>query len=202
MNKIEERLQRVAVESDLGCNVHKLHDVASQALDYDVLVDLGVRGGVSSITMLDATEEQKCRVIGVDPIPCVFPIPARYTYLQTDSVTASSMISGPLFMVFFDTLHIKEQVMAELFHFWPKIRVGGYAAFHDTEWPVDRFEFHLGKSWAQAVDGVNAFFADAGTHIERVHYPESFGMTFIKKLDDWNPTVNGMDEALSVAACL
>ena len=187
---------------DLGPNKAHLFCTAARAVPGDVLVDLGVREGVSSFTMMDATYGQECRVIGVDPAPCGFAAPARYTYLQTDSVSAAAMIEPPLYMVFFDTLHIKEQVMAELFHYWPKIRVGGWAVFHDTEWESWRHDEYLGIVWGHPVEGVNAFFADAADHIVRVHYPESHGMTFIQKMDDWNPVVPGMDAALEASRAL
>ncbi len=191
------------MNDDLGPNKQRLFDVAATAPMDSVLVDLGVREGASSFTMLEATSGQKCRVIGVDPSPCPFEIPERYTYMQTDSVSAAAKIDGSLFMVFFDTLHIKEQVMAELHHYWPKIRVGGYAVFHDTEWG-DKCDHYLGRDWLPPINGVNAFFGDTfgkyfDRHVERVHYPESWGMTFVKKLSDWNPVVPDIDASLEAS---
>jgi hypothetical protein len=109
------------------------------------------------------------------------------------------MIAPPIFLCFFDTLHIKEQVMAELFHFWPKIRVGGWAVFHDSEWPADKRDYYLGTEWGQVIEGIDTFFAVEGEHIKRSHHPDSWGMTFVQKLDDWNPVVPGMDAALEAS---
>ncbi len=101
-------------------------------------------------------------------------------------------------MVFFDTLHIKEQVMAELFCYWPKIRVGGWAVFHDTEWG-DKHDHYLGVDWGQPIEGIDAYFGKDCEHVTRVHYPESHGMTFIQKIHNWNPKVEGMNEALEAS---
>ncbi len=202
----------VNMMDDLGPNKARLFEVASTALPGDVLVDLGVRNGTSSFTMLEATEEQQSRVIGVDCALCPWTFAKdRYQYIHLDSVSVVEHIDGPLFLVFFDTLHIKQQVMAELFHYWPKIRVGGWAVFHDTEWPEDKHDVYLDIVWPQAIEGVKAFFGDVASvrglsakneHVRFDHYPESYGMTFVQKLDDWNPTVDGMEQALEVSRML
>lgn len=185
------------MNDDLGSNKAHLFCSASRAEPGDVLVELGVRDGAGSFTMLEATAGQQCRVIGVDPSVCPFEPPQRYEYLQTDSVTAAAQIGSPLFMVFFDTLHVREQVMAELYHYWPKIRAGGYAVFHDTEWGT-KHDVYLGKEWGQPVEAVDAFFpplVDTENYM-RIDYKGSHGMTFVKKLTAWNPVVPGMDAAL------
>jgi len=187
---------------DLGPNKEHLARVASQAKPGETLVDLGVRGGVSSRVMIDAAKE--CRVIGVDPCErhATVPVDARYTYLQTDSLNAAVFIHAPLYLVFFDTLHIREQVMAELYLYWPKIRVGGWAVFHDTEWPAGKKDFYLGKEWDQAVVGVRDFFRDKPTPVTVTHHSESWGMTFIQKTDDESWRVDGIQEAMMAAEML
>lgn len=187
---------------DLGPNKQRLFSIAEMALGGETLVDLGVRSGNSSFTMLDATKPQGSFVFGVDPAPCPFICPDRYEYFQTDSITAASIIPKEIYLCFFDTLHIKEQVMAELHYYWPKIRVGGWAVFHDTVWPEWKHDEYLGTVWGQAVEGVNAFFKDAHGHIDREDFPESYGMTFIRKKSLWNPTVPGMEEALAASKML
>lgn len=193
----------IRYDDDLGNNKKRLIEVAGTAQPGDVLVDLGVRYGASSAAMLYATVDQGCKVIGVDPDRQMFGQGnERYTYLNTDSVSAAPQIPALLFAVFFDTLHIKQQVMAELHHYWPKIRVGGWAVFHDTEWG-DRRDHYLGQDWPPVMHGIDAFFLIANRHIHFEHYPESYGMTFIQKLDDgWNPNPPGMEEALADSARL
>jgi cephalosporin hydroxylase len=186
------------MNDDLGENKAHLFCTAATAKPGDVLVDLGVREGVSSMTMLAATAGQQCKVIGVDVSSAPDIHDPRYSFLQTDSITAIHMMPQELFMVFVDTLHIKEQVIAELFHYWPRIRVGGWAVFHDTNWPPDKHDTYMGTVWGQAVEGVDTFFADAGDNIVRVDYPESHGMTFVQKRTPWEPylpNISGILEA-------
>lgn len=193
------------MSDDLGPNKARLYEVCAQAKPGDVLVDLGVRFGVSSGVMLDATQDAGCEVIGVDIGDCPFDQPRRYTYVKGDSVSAAGLIPAPLYLVFFDTIHVKEQVMAELFHYWPKIRVGGWAVFHDTAWTPGMEDRFLGKTWEPPMAGVQAFFAGAqflhniqgNPHVAFMHYSESWGMTFVQKLDDWMPEVEGMEQALA-----
>jgi len=190
------------MNDDLGPNKKRLMEVASTAKPDDVLVDLGVRHGASSAAMLYATLDQGCTVIGVDPCEQQFGPRERYEYLRMDSITAAERITAPLFLVFFDTLHIKQQVMAELFHYWPKIRVGGWAIFHDSEWGEKR-DHYLGQDWPPVMDGIKAFFGQPFPNcIHFEHHPESWGMTFIQKLDDWIPNPEGMAEALEDSARL
>lgn len=190
------------MNDDLGPNKARLIEVASTANPVEVLVDLGVRDGASSFAMLNGA--QGCHVIGVDPSVCPFELPERYTYMRTDSVSAAKDIPSPLFAVFFDTLHIKEQVMAELFHYWPKIRVGGWAVFHDTEWG-DKRDHYLNRDWEPPMAGVQAFFAgprfafnvQTNPYVAYEHRPVSWGMTFVQKLAVWMPEVDGMEQALA-----
>lgn len=205
-NSLMERFRAfselVQTPDDLGPNKAHLFFAAAKAQPGDILVDLGVREGASSFTMLAATDPQHCRVVGVDPSPCPFKQPPRYFYVKSDSITAAEKfdaVQEPLFLVFFDTLHIKEQVMAELNHYWPKIRVGGYAVFHDTEWEPWRHDEYLGTVWRHVIEGVNAFFENGAGHTAVAHYPASHGMTFVQKLHDWNPVVPGMAEALEAS---
>lgn len=196
------------MSDDLGPNKAHLYAVASEAKEGDVLVDLGVRFGVSSGVMMDATEDAGARVVGVDVGASPFGINYRYTFLQCDSISASQLIPPPIFLCFIDTIHVKEQVLAELHHYWPKIRVGGYAVFHDTEWG-GRKDHYMGKDWEPPVEAVKAFFglgdlktAGRTTNFEYRHCPESWGMTFVQKLADWNPIVPEMDEALKASKLL
>lgn len=193
------------MNDDLGKNRQHLFRACREAVEGDTLVDLGVRHGCSSKIMLRATEHSGAKVIGVDYENCPIFAP-RYTFLQTDSVTASMMVPEELFLVFFDTLHIKEQVMTELYHYWPKIRVGGYAVFHDTNWPKWKHDVYLGRTWDQPIEGVKKFFHIESylmghfvmtKHIEMHYWPDSWGMTFVQKMDDWVPEVEGMEQALS-----
>ncbi len=191
------------MNDDLGANKAHLFCTAARAEPGDVLVDLGVREGASSFTMLEATAGQECHVIGVDPAPMPFICPDRYEYLQTDSITAADVIPNELYMVFFDTLHIKEQVLAELHYYWPKIRIGGWAVFHDSNWPPNKNDEYLGIVWDQVIDGINAFFGEPGKHmmdpIIRVDYPEDWGMTFVQKNGMYMPDVPGMELALAAS---
>lgn len=190
------------MNDDLGENREHLRAACEEAVSGDALVDLGVRAGYSSRIMLESTEKQQCRVIGVDVSEGPAINSPRYSFLNTDSVTAARMIPAPLFLVFFDTLHIKEQVMTELFHYWPKIRVGGCAVFHDSQWPPDKHDFYLGREWGQVIEGIDAFFGVDNPNVARTHFPDSWGMTFVQKLTDWNPIVEGMDESIRCSKAL
>lgn len=189
---------------DLGANKARLMELAATAKPDDVLVDLGVRWGASSLAMLEATSDQQCRVFGIDPAGKPNELfPERYTFLMVDSITGFHSVPSTLFLVFFDTVHIAEQVIAELWHYWVKIRIGGWAIFHDTGWPENKKDHYLGRDWDRPEAGIMRFFANGWSHIRIEHHPEDWGMTMIQKRDAWVPqTVEGLDDALALSKML
>lgn len=183
-----------ALASDLGTNAKILADVCALARPGQLLVDCGVRHGVSSRVMLGVSDDD-CLVLGIDVFPGAnlqrdLATHERYTYLQSDSVEAGMGRGGGsgCAVVMLDTLHSADHVWLECLAWWRHVAVGGYLVIHDTEWPEGKQEIIGGLLHSNGRNGVVKFFGVIGNadtqHFEMRHYPTSWGMTFIRKLKD------------------
>jgi len=122
--------------------INELGEVSSKRL-YDeinkikdgMLVELGVYQGASSRLLIDKCLENNNKVYGIDPVPYFNSNNPNYQYMRADSVlTGKEWERGDVDLVFFDSVHAKEQVLCELFYWWDLIKEGGKAIFHDTSW--------------------------------------------------------------------
>ena len=193
--------------TDLGINVDPLYTVVSKYKN-TTFVDLGVRTGVSSEIMLLDSQTNNNKVFGVDvdfnwlnPYVNYHP---NYTKILGDSSTVGKYWDKKISGLFVDTFHIKEQVLSELYFWYPNIEEGGFIAFHDTNWPDDKYDEYGDIKWDRVEEGVKSFFnVDSLSYedefIKMNNYPESWGMTIveIKKKKDYISEFNNWDEILN-----
>lgn len=189
--------------TDIGVNALPLYETVSKYQDA-ILVDLGVRTGTSSEIMLINSERDNNKVFGVDvdwnSVNSTVDNHPNYTKILSDSVTAGKYWERKVSGVFIDTFHIKEQVLAELYYWYPHIAKGGFVAFHDTNWPEGKHDEYGGMKWERVEEAVKAFFNVPtlnyeDRYIKMENYPESWGMTivqlkqkrnYIKEYKDWD----------------
>ena len=190
--------------TDLGINVDPLYTVVSKYKN-TTFVDLGVRTGVSSEIMLLDSQTNNNKVFGVDvdfnwlnPYVNYHP---NYTKILGDSSTVGKYWDKKISGLFVDTFHIKEQVLSELYFWYPNIEEGGFIAFHDTNWPDDKYDEYGDIKWDRVEEGVKSFFnVDSLSYedefIKMNNYPESWGLTIveIKKKKDYISEFNNWDE--------
>lgn len=183
MNNILKRL----AATDLGSNVYQLFEKTSN-IKNGTLIDLGVRRGTSSQIMLLDSEMNNNKVFGVDvdfsSLPTSIKNHKNYNVLLGDSVTIGKYWTLPIHGLFVDTFHIKEQVMMELFYWYPHLVEGGFIAFHDSHWPDGKHDRHGGIKWDRVETGIKEFFNISDLvyedeFIKSEHYPESWGMTIV-----------------------
>lgn len=192
--------------SNLGVNLLRLYAVVDRAGRDRTFVDLGVDHGVSSLALgLDAIERGNL-VYGVDLSFANLGYDLRahpnHRRIRGDSVTVGKHWDrGDVDLVFVDTLHVEPQVLSELYHWYPRVRPGGYVIVHDTAWPEGRHDlaWHPRASaadpaWPTPDRAVAAFFGlerqfgdgkfDGFHHVdddlEVTHHAESWGMTIIR----------------------
>lgn len=175
---------------DLGVNADRLLEVVKSLGTGRTFADLGVRAGVSSDILLTDSASLGNEVLGVDINECPPHLVGhpRYKFFRGDSVTILSEWLVNIDLAFHDTLHIAEQVLAELFYVWPAVPVGGYCVFHDTRWPVWKKDRYLDQDWDRPEVAIERFFGhrhmDGQWHesVAVESFPESHGMTFVRKL--------------------
>ena len=175
--------------TDLGPNVYHLYNCVSQFND-STFIDLGVREGVSSAVMLMDSEAKNNKVFGVDvdsnPVNSFVINHPQYQFILGDSATIGKQwTGGDVSILFVDTFHVKEQVMMELYYWYPHVAKNGYIVFHDSNWPEGKQDIFEGIGWPRVEEGIKSFFNINEMNfedesIEVITYPESWGMTFVK----------------------
>lgn len=129
---MEERAQLVNEFGEVSFN--KFNEIIN-SIKNGILVDIGVYEGASSKMMINNSVKFNNIVYAIDPIPVFSSDNPNYNFIKDDSVlVGSKWDKGNVDLVFFDSVHAKEQVLCELYYWWKIIKVGGYAVFHDTSW--------------------------------------------------------------------
>ena len=203
MSNIEElrAFQKKGI-NDLGDNSEILLDLVKR-MKNKRFMDLGVRYGASSTILSFDADVNNNQVCGCDIYFDSFEgselVNKSYERYQSDSVTlGKNWNKDPFDIIFVDTLHTREIVLAEIY-FWSKhINEGGYFIFHDTHLNVGRNYEIAGKNWKTPDEAVIDFFnipsklCKGTAHqaisvseyknddIELKHYTEDYGMTFVK----------------------
>jgi len=174
--------------TDIGENADYLYETCSKFSD-SIFIDLGVRSGISSeILLLDSLDKNN-QVYGVDVdwqhlSPSVNNHP-RFTKISGDSVTVGKYWDKNINGLFVDTFHIKEQVLTELYFWYPHIIEGGFIAFHDTNWPEGKNDIYGGVVWERVEEAIKLFFGTEtlnfeDNYIKMSNYPDSWGMTIVE----------------------
>jgi hypothetical protein len=177
--------------TDLGENIVKLHEI-SQTFSDSIFVDLGVREGASSGILCDRSKELNNKIYGVDIdfslLKSNLVEGQNYEIIEGDSSTIGRDFEIPegVDILFVDTLHVKEQVLCELYYWIDRMNENSYVIFHDSHWDADMRENIGGVNWDRVDDAIVQFFNlkelknQKNTNIDVTCYPESYGMTFIK----------------------
>jgi predicted O-methyltransferase YrrM len=134
-------LEHAAKVSDIYQHLVRLYELVVR-LDAKEVIELGVRGGESTVALLEAVHETKGRLVSVDVSPCLearemierYRLASRWEFYQSDSVEfgRKMILERPFDVAFVDTSHTYEQTCGEIKAFAPNIRSSGAMAFHDT----------------------------------------------------------------------
>jgi hypothetical protein len=199
----QERYPEVAAApSDIQRHLPRLRQEAS-----GTVLELGVRGGSSTVALLAGLEERGGMLWSVDVDPAsaaVFPDHAQWRFVLADSRDERSVVDAglpdELDVAFIDTIHTYEQVRDELEVWGDRVVEGGVILFHDTdsyppirraisEWCKSRsvpFEFRGGSNGLGvaypgrgALFGIRAWFRRE-THL--ICFWAVFGLTWLVRL--------------------
>jgi len=180
-------------------------------------VDIGVRYGYSSEALLHKADDNNNRVVGIDidrvNIPRKLLKRERYNFKEADSVTAGVLWEpdAPVAILFIDAIHTREQVLAELWAWYPHLEPGATIVFHDTHWPVDKREMFAGRPRRRVDEAVVDFLgleflqATSTRDFSLSVIPSGFGMTLVQlrgkpdlldNVDDWEFIFSERDDIL------
>ena len=116
--------------------------ICERARGREVLCELGVREGNSTVALLAAIEvtPAPARLWSVDIAPPQVPPAWRklpsWRFLQADDLSGQARVFVPaeLDLLFIDTSHGLDHTLAELTAYGPRVRSGGVILCHDTCW--------------------------------------------------------------------
>ncbi|MCA9062119.1 MAG: class I SAM-dependent methyltransferase [Planctomycetaceae bacterium] len=178
----------------------------------DVVIEIGMAYGVSSLAILTALEENnRGRLISIDPYPGCDPIrqsalasieksglSARHTHLHQNSELALPQLVGEglkVDFIYIDGHHGFDHAFVDLFFADRLVPVGGVIAFDDTQWRsvhrvVKYFATH--RHYQELDVGLKKSFASANILNELYKRLQNrFGPSrYFRKLDDWKPPSN------------
>jgi predicted O-methyltransferase YrrM len=173
----QDYLDRLAAWSDIQGHIEFLYDTAC-GYGSPVVIELGVRSGVSTAAFLAAAERSggvvwSCDTAAAD-VPPAWRLDVAWRFVCGDDLdpAVSSALPPWCDVLFIDTTHDHDQTLAELTLYMPRLRPGGTAVLHDTCWAEDGLEPDRGV--ATALDAWCA--SNGGTWENR---PGSYGMGVI-----------------------
>ena len=181
---------------DLGNNSKILADLVGNFSNARFM-DLGVRHGHSSVIMSIDSEKNNNQVCGCDINFDYFNswgsnyVNENYICYLADSVTLGKNWDEKSFdIIFVDTIHTREQVLAELYYWSNHINENGYFVFHDSHWTKSGGDIINGVEHRRVDEAITEYFdlpknvmgldVYQNDDIELNHYQESHGMTFVK----------------------
>lgn len=139
----EEYLQRLADPSlDSHGHLAYMHGVVTSYWQ-PVVIELGVAHGNTTSALLAGVEQTRGELWSCDlpdaahlKVPSVFRDSPQWHLLLGDDVSQVILDQMPKTcdVLFVDSDHTTEHVLAVMEAYMPRVRAGGVAMFHDTEW--------------------------------------------------------------------
>ncbi len=164
-------------------------DYLSEQARGKVVIELGVRGGVSTRAFLKTGS----MVWSCDLDPPWGPdgdlrADPRWCFTLGSSTADSTLARMPYScdVLFIDTSHEYDQTLLELEVYWPRVRPGGVVLLHDTMWETIDPDANGGR-WCRELDqpggpvtrAIEAFCTAHG--LTWVNRPGSYGLGVIRK---------------------
>lgn len=126
--------QAVRTSSDINEHLPKLVELC-KSLKAKKIIELGTRGGNSTVAWLFGLHQTYGHLWSVDIDPAPEFTDERWTFIQGDDLSPEvfNQLPNDADIVFVDTSHQYEQTIAELHLYKWKVRPGGKIVLHDTE---------------------------------------------------------------------
>jgi cephalosporin hydroxylase len=147
-----------------------------EELEATTVIELGTRGGVSTVAWLYGLEKTDGHLWSVDIDPAPEFEHGRWTFIQGNDLDPQIVGQLPLAdIVFIDTSHHYEQTVAELNVYRWKVRPGGKIVLHDTE--LARPEGAPPRPRYPVRTAVEEFCSDEG--LAWMNYPNCWGLGIV-----------------------
>lgn len=136
MSIAEHYTERLQWNSDIQLHLPYLHQRVIDA-NAQIVVELGVRSGMSTAALLAGVEQTGGHMWSVDivwpKVPEEFVLSNHWTVLVGNDLQLAGHIPDGIDVLFIDTSHMYQQTWDELILYVPKVKPGGVVLLHDTE---------------------------------------------------------------------
>jgi len=192
---IKLKFNREIRNTDIGRHLTTMYGETMYA-NPKVIVELGVRKGVSTNLLSGIAIAHDARLISIDNKDCSESCDwDKWEFIQVDSVIAGKQFKDKVDILFIDTYHSKPQVLKELNAWIDKMNDNCLFIFHDTN-PAWHKNIKIADEIGSVLDGVNEFFNlkisknnihndiywDDTYNYYVSHYDYCEGMTYIRRM--------------------
>jgi hypothetical protein len=209
-----KELEHIRV-GDLGPSRPYIYNT-TKTLSNSNIVELGAGYGESTQIFLVDSENNNNILYSIDVnfnlMPPHIKNHINFFGILGDSSTIGKVWDKPVDLLFIDTFHIKQQVLCELYYWYPHLNNNGFIIFHDTNWPTDKHDNYGGIQWPRPEEAIKDFFGIDSLNyeddfIQSINYSEGFGLTiiqikqkkdFIGLYKDWNKTFQDRNHLISL----
>jgi cephalosporin hydroxylase len=190
---LAEYRRRLGIWTDIQGHLEFMHGTV---LSYDkpVVIELGIQAGNSTCALLSAAELaggvlHSCDIQtreqlgaeksgGLDRVTW-WDHPDWHTVLGVSDVSdaAQAWMPAECDVLFVDAAHTKEHVLAEMNAYMPRVKAGGVALFHDTQW-LAHADTDLGYPGGVVAAAITEYCHAHGLSWE--NRPGSYGMGVVR----------------------
>lgn len=136
--------ERCGARTDIAAHLPRLYNLVVSTGAQQV-IELGVRGGESSVALLAGLHETGGRLwscdieaVGMPAVPLLGRV-RHWDFVQGDDRALLAEAPAECDILFIDSSHEHEHTLWELEHYGSRVRSGGYIVLHDTELePIQR----------------------------------------------------------------
>lgn len=184
MSAAEEYQRRLGTDCDMQDHMAFLHETV-RCYPSPVVVELGVAWGNSTSALLSAASATGGTLWSVDAGEIGAMIPADWwddpdwRFLQADDLSPRALewLPGECDVLFVDSDHSYEHVTGVLDAYVPRVKAGGVALFHDTQWHTPG-DVDSGRPDGQIAQAITRYCEESGLTWE--NRPGSYGLGVIR----------------------
>ncbi len=132
--------------SDISGHLLRIYDTVVRKSP-KIIVELGVRGGMSTFALSRAAQDIGATLISIDIEDCSKSCDwDKWVFLRMDDLDFADMFKNKIDVLFIDTSHTFDHTINELERFLPKMNKRGVIIMHDTNVKHPKFISDVGKA--------------------------------------------------------
>lgn len=176
-------VEQAKVYTDIQAHMMRLFDLTVKLPREKVVVELGVRSGNSTTSLLAAVNDSGGHVYSIDLLPPREPVATyavaepNWTFIMGNDMDIVRTWDKPIDHLFIDTTHMFEQTLSELRAWGKYVRVGGIITLHDLYG-----EGTFGGQLTEVMQAINKYMEENPQRFVFTAFPDSYGLGLLEKV--------------------